>query len=153
MIRLDDIADAVAADLNTAATVTVDPPHANEFGLEFTAVRRWRPRFSVEELGEIKVSVVAASKRMVPQDRGTHKLVEVDIDIGIHQRVSDKENDTLDPLVRLTEDISEYFEGRNLTGTQVHFRDAEIKTACEPDFLEEKNVFFSVATLTFLGAE
>jgi len=132
-----DIADAVVFELNQSGLVPT-----------FTAERRLLPKYTNEALGTLKVTVVPKSAEMSRLNR-SQVGVEVEIDVGVQQRLSDIDTDGPE-LIALVEDIVDYMATRPLSqapGVQwVRSRNDPVYAL---DHLAENRLFTSVITLTY----
>ncbi len=141
--RLSEVADAVTKDLNTAAL-------ASQFSLPFVAVRRYLPRFEVEELTEMKVSVVSAEKELSQAARTKYLQSDSKIDIGVHVRVNGTDPELVDPYANLLEEFAEYFHGIALTGVSDTLTGIDIRTPWSPQDMA-KGMYVGIVRLNFLA--
>ena len=132
-----DIADAVVFELNQSGLTPA-----------FTAERKLLPKHTNEALGTLKVTVVPKSAEMSRLNR-SQVGVEVEIDVGVQQRLSDIDTDGPE-LIALVEDIVDYMATRPLSqapGVQwVRSRNDPVYAL---DHLAENRLFTSVITLTY----
>lgn len=133
------IADAVVADLN-----------AHPFSQPFTAVRTYLPRYKLELLADIQVSVVPkddvgqrASRAQWQQD---YKL-----DLAIQQRLASNEREQLDQLILLGQELADYFKDHNPVGNQTVLIECGYAPLFDPDHLEQFKTLTTVLNLTFRG--
>ena len=137
MATINDIADAVVAELN-----------ASSFGQPFSAERHYQPRFELSEMSELHVSVVPRGLASKALDRGRDSF-EYQIDVAVQQK-TDMSDGSLDALMTLVEEIADHFRTQPLAGYP-HARCTEVKN--EPvyslEHLDELRQFTSVITLTF----
>jgi len=141
MSTIIDIAEAVAAELNTAGLGT--------FSQDFTAQRKVIPAFKLEELEGLKVSIVPKAIEITAATRigGQHDL---SVDIGIQKRVGRDVDADVQALIVLVDEIAEYLRKRSLAGapwaTWVRCANDPIYV---PEHLTEQRTFTSVLTLTY----
>lgn len=99
-----NIADSVVGELNSGS-----------FSQTFTARRVAIPRTDLEELSELKVSVIPRSVVMTTQSRAITKYV-VSIDVGIQKKMTDPETEVA-LLGELVDEIAEFLHRRKLAGS------------------------------------
>ena len=133
-----DLADAVAAELNAAEEGT--------FGLDFVAARMVLPRFKLEDLSTLHVTVVPASAGAEMQTRA-QMLYEVEINIGVQKLLGKDVDSEIEDLLDLVEAIGDYLRGRTLDDVSWMRQDNDPTYA--PDHLANQNVFTSVLTITY----
>jgi len=140
-----DIADAVVTALNAAS-----------LSQSFTAERAYVPIHELQDLADLKVSVVAASLSGTMLDRALLYLFDYVIDIGIQKTIglggmTDAEiNTAADPLTILVQEILDLFRGTPLTAyPQARCVAVENRPIYVPLHIDEKRVFTSVVSLTF----
>jgi hypothetical protein len=137
MAILIDIADSVVAQLNGA---TLSQP--------VVAARYYQPRFGVEEMDALHVSVVPRSITNKTLDR-THDLFDYKIDMAIQKRC-DGSLTSIDVLMDLVEEICDLFRSQRLLSFP-GARCVEVQNdpVYAPEHLEELRQFTSLITLTF----
>jgi len=133
-----DVADAVAAALNAAEEGT--------FGVDFIAARMVLPRFKLEDLSTLHVTVVPASAGVEMQTRST-VLYEIEINIGVQKLLGKDVDDEIEDLLDLVEAIGDYLRGRTLDDVSWMRQDND--PAYATDHLANQNVFTSVLTITY----
>ncbi|NBC11285.1 MAG: hypothetical protein GVY24_06040 [Planctomycetes bacterium] len=145
-----DIADAVTAELNSAPGGT--------FSQAFTAQRRVLPVYELEQLAELRVTVVPKAVAITGSTRAASQY-EFTIDIGVQRKLltgagdADTEVDTLGSLV---DQIAAYLRQRPLTGAPwVSWVSMTNDPVYAPEHLHEQRVFTSVLSVTYraLGQE
>lgn len=136
MALLTDIADAVAAKINTADLIP---------GL--VAERILLPVFELKDMKTLKISVVPKARKIIQATRNLN-TDEVQIDIGVQKKIS--EDSELDGLLKLVEDIAALFKAERLEGYK---KAICVKVENEPVYdhihLRQLRQFTSVITLTF----
>jgi len=142
-----DIADAVVTALNAAS-----------LSQSFTAERAYVPIHELQDLADLKVSVVARSLSLVWLSRRDDDFSYI-IDIGIQKSIGigGMSNAEIivasDPFMLLAEEILDLFRGKPLgNDDQLQCMAAENVPIYAPLHLDEKRVFTSVVSLTFKKA-
>ncbi len=130
------IADAVAASLN-----------AGTFSQPFSAQRLFQPAFTLEELADLKVSVVPRSTAISVSSRDAGQFDHA-IDVGVQKKVAD--DSEIDGLLDLVEEIADHLRLKRLP----EFPEAAwLGIAHEPvvssEALNEHRAFTSVLTVTY----
>jgi len=135
-----DIADAVVFELNQSGLTPA-----------FTAERMMLPKHTNEALSELKVTVVPKAAEMSRLNR-SQVGVEVEIDVGVQQRLSDIDAEGTE-LIELVENLIDYMATRSLSqvsGVQwMRTRNAPVYAL---DHLTKNCLFTSVITLTYMLA-
>jgi hypothetical protein len=133
------LADAVAAHVT-----------AGSFGQPVTAVRMYQPAFTLEDLKDLRVSVVPRTVQMTPVTRDS-LAVEYVIDVGVQKKLpGDGADVAIDELLALAEAIADHLRFQRLEG----FPDAAwVGISHEPvvssESLEQHRVFTSVLSVTY----
>jgi len=147
MSVLVQIADAVAASINTAAADGVFPE-------PLEAVRAHRPSFDLEELAELRVSVVPRSTVITALAR-LQSQYECTVDVGIQQRVpagdgGDGRDARVDALLELAEAVGDHLRHKRLP----EFPDAAWSSIAHdpvlaPEHLDERSTLTTVLSVTY----
>ena len=130
-----DLADLLVAALN-----------AETFSESFTAERRAIPRFNLEELKDLTVTVVPRTLETTMLTR-KHDMHQIALDIAVQKKVESDDNDELDSLLNLVQEIADAVNRTDLGGAK--WIKTENDPIYAPDHLHEKRVFTSVLTLTY----
>jgi hypothetical protein len=131
------ISDAITAELN-----------GNSFSQPFTAQRLYLPIYDLKTMSDLKVSVVPKGLNTSSLDR-TRDNFDYQIDVGI-QKKTKNEIATIDALILLVEQISDYFRANPLASYPgARFISVENSQIYAPDHLETMMQFTSVVTLTY----
>lgn len=131
------IADAVAAELSAAT-----------FSQPLAAERSYLPRFDVDEMTDLKVSVVPRGLASQTLDRNRDRF-DYKIDVAIQKKVEPVPQ-ALDPLMALVEEIADFFrQGALAAFPQARCTDVANVPVYAAEHLEELRQFTSVLTLTF----
>ena len=133
-----EIPQAVTAELN-AATLS----------MPFTAVRAYAPEASLEDMADLRVTVVPRGVTKTPLNRSA-LAYEVQVDIGVQKKLAGQGNAEIDALLSLVEEIAEFFEQRHLTAIpDAVWVKTEHKPLYAAEHMDELRQFTSVVTLTF----
>jgi hypothetical protein len=133
------LADAVAAHIN-----------ASTFSQPLTAARMFQPAFTLEDLKDLRVSVVPRTVQMSPVTRDS-LAVEYVVDVGVQKKLpADNADAAIDELLVLVEAIADHLRFQRLEG----FPDsAWVGISNEPvvssEALEQHRVFTSVLSVTY----
>ncbi len=139
MSTIAALADAVAAHIN-----------AGTFSQSLTAARMFQPAFTLEDLKDLRVSVVPRTVQMSPVTRDS-LAVEYVVDVGVQKKLpADNADAAIDELLVLVEAIADHLRFQRLEG----FPDsAWVGISNEPvvssEALEQHRVFTSVLSVTY----
>lgn len=130
------IADAVVAHLN-----------AGTFSQPVSAQRVYQPAFTLEELKELRVSVVPRSTGITTASRDSSTF-ECAVDVGIQKKIG--EENEIDGLLDLVEELADHLRLKRLPGAPDA---AWVGIAHEPvvstEALNEHRAFTSVLAVTY----
>lgn len=130
------IADAVAAHLN-----------AGTFSQPISAQRVYQPAFTLEELKDLRVSVVPRSTGITTATRDSSTF-ECAVDVGVQKKIG--EESELDGLLDLMEEVADHLRLKRLPDAPDA---AWLAIAHEPvvsaEALTEHRAFTSVLTVTY----
>lgn len=136
-----DIADAVVAELSAAPDGT--------FSETFSAVRRVLPEFDLEDLAELKVSVVPKSVEITGSTRAASQY-EIAVDVGVQKKLGKDLDAEVTALGTLVDEMADYLRQRTLEqapfAVWVGIRNEPVYV---PEHLAERRVFTSVLTVTY----
>jgi len=131
------IADAVTAELN-----------GNTFTQTFTAQRLYLPVFDLQSMSELKVTVVPKGITSSSLDRSRDNF-DYQIDVAVQKKVN-SQIEVIDSLMRLVEEIGDYFRSNPLSSYPgARCTNVENTPVYAQDHLQELRQFTSVLTLTF----
>lgn len=133
------LADAVVADLNAAT-----------FSQPFTAQRSYLPRWKLEELATIRVTVVPKDDVGERASRAQWQE-DYQLDVAIQQRLGANETAQMDALVLLGQELADYFKSRNPVGDLATLVAVAFAPLFDPDHLEKHKTLTTVLNLTFRG--
>jgi len=146
MSLVTDIADAVAAEINAA------PGSPATFSQTFTAVRKVVPAYELEELADLKVTVVPKAVEISGSTRSASQY-DITVDIGIQKKLppgNDASDEQVETLGTLVDQIAEYLRRRPLAGAPFASWVSIVNDPVyAPEHLLEKRVFTSVLTVTY----
>ena len=134
-----DLADAVVEDLNN-----------HLFSQNFNIARAYLPRWKLEDLAAIRVTVV-------PKDdvgeRASRSQWQEDyqLDVAIQQRLGTEEQAQMDDLILLGQELADFFKTRNPTGDLATLVAVAFAPLFDPDHLEKHKTLTTVINLTFRG--
>ena len=138
MAAITDVADAILAELNAAA-----------FSLPFTATRSYLPRYKLEDMETLHVTVVPNKDTVLPGDRGKSRH-DYELDVAVQKKLTTADNAEIDPLVTLTEEIADYFRGKRLALLpSAVWGTTAVRAIYAPEHLVELGQFTSLLTFTF----
>jgi len=136
MALLLDIADAVVDELNSGS-----------FSLVFNAVRGYVPVYDLEDLADLRVTVVPAGVDAARASRGEDQ-VDYRVDVAVQQRAETDAD--ADALVGLVEEIADHFRHLTLaTNPAAYCAAYEHDPVYAPEHMREGRVLTSVLRLTF----
>ena len=136
-----DIADAVAAELNAA------PP--DTFSQAVTAARMVLPEFDLEDLAELKVTVVPKAVEITGAARSGSQY-EIAVDVGVQKKLGQDLDTEVAALATLVEEISDYLCRRQLAQTPwAAWTAIRNEPVYAPEHLAGERVFTSVLTVTY----
>jgi len=136
-----EVADAVVSELNSSPVDTFDYP--------FVAKRLLYPEFSLEELEELKVSVVPRAMETDPSSR-LYVTHEFTVDVGIQKRLGGEIEAEVESMLKLTEEINAYLRWRPLKAKEgLSWAKGKNDPLYVPEHLVNERVFTSVITITY----
>ena len=142
MSVLVQIADAVAASINAAAADGVFPE-------PLEAVRAHRPSFDLEELGELRVSVVPRSTVITALAR-LQSQYECTVDVGIQQRVPAGDDGRVDGLLELAESVGDHLRHKRLPEfPEAAWSSIAHDPVLAPEHLDERSTLTTVVSVTY----
>ena len=130
-----DIADAVVTALN-----------GQGFSQPFTAARAYRPAFDLREMKDLHVTVVPKGVELTTAGRGLAQS-DVQIDIGVQQKLATGDDAGIDALMGLVQEIAEFVRATRQFGEAVWVK-TENTPIYSPEHLGELRQFTSVLTAT-----
>jgi hypothetical protein len=142
-----DIAEAVTAAINAQVWA---PPYDYHLGAE----RLYEPVFTLADMAELKVSVVAAAVTGTLMARSKTRDQRYEIDIAFQQKLeapadSVDTQETIGNLLALVEEIGDYlFDQGNLTGLSAIAIAINQEPLYDPERMK-RSEFLSVVTITY----
>ena len=138
MTTVLQVADSVTAQLNAA-----------EFDFDFVAERMYVPNFDLEDMKELRVTVVPRDVELFPHDRA-HNKYHCRVDVAVQKKFSKGTNEEIDPLVDLVEKITDEFRLKRLVSfPAARCVKAEHAVLYSSEHWEQLRQFTSLLTLTF----
>ncbi|MFN3189147.1 MAG: hypothetical protein ACE361_01385 [Aureliella sp.] len=133
------IADSVVAEIN-----------AGDFSKKsLSAQRLYVPNFDLEDMKELRVTVVPREVEYLPLDRVSNKY-HATIDVAIQKKFSKGDAKEIDPLVMFVEELADCFRLKRLN-SYVAARCIKVENAVlySTEHWTQFNQFTSLLTLTF----
>ena len=138
MTTVLQIADSVTAQLNVAS-----------LSKSFTAERLYVPNFELEDMKELRVSVVPRDVELGPLDREQNR-VHARIDVAVQKKFSTGNNSEIDPLVAFVEEVADLFRLKRLDSFHAaRCVKVEHSVLYSTEHWEQLRQFTSLLTLTF----
>lgn len=138
MAVVTDIADAVAAELNSGA-----------FSQPFEAKREYLPRFELPDMKTLQVTVVPKGMIVTPGTRSRNQH-DVEIDVAVQKKLAAEDSAQIDGLMDLVDEIANQFRLKRIDGFPLAIW---VKTEHDPlyaqEHMDQLGQFTSVLTLTF----
>ena len=137
------------ADIINVADAIVTALNGEAFSQPFTAARGYLPTFDLQEMNELKVTVVPKEDdgKLDTRTASTH---DYSIDIGIQKKPPTINNTDLDPLMLLVQEIADHFLfGQQAAGATLI--SPAVRVLYLQEHLQKLRQFTSVVTLTFRG--
>jgi hypothetical protein len=131
------------------AQAVTDELNGGSFPLPFTAVRGYAPEYELPDMKDLHVTVVPKGLAVASAGR-TANQYDCAVDIAVQKKVASTEPSELDPLMRLTEEIADFFRLRRLSAfPYAVWAGTEHTPIFAPEHLRELRQFTSVVTLNF----
>jgi len=128
------------------AEAVKDGLNGESFSQGFTAIRAYRPVFTLKEMRTLRVTVITPSVEQTVISR-VGSADTISVDILIQKKITSTSNTNVDTMVDLVEEISAYLRGTNFpfSGT-INFQwvSSKIDPICDFDDLMHYNVFTSL---------
>ncbi len=139
MSTIAAIADAVAAHIN-----------AGTYTRPVTAVRVYQPAFTLEDLKDLRVSVVPRTVGISAASRDS-SICECVIDVGVQQKLPpENEQAEIDALLDLAEEIADRLRLTRLPGApEAAWAGIAHEPVVSSEALEQHRVFTSVLSVTY----
>ncbi|MEO1535558.1 MAG: hypothetical protein AAFS11_08365, partial [Planctomycetota bacterium] len=113
------------------------------------AVRAYRPSYDLEQLGELRVSVVPRSVTTANLAR-QQSQVDCTVDVGLQQRVDAGDDARLDALLDLAEQIGDHLRHKRLPGyPQAAWLSIEHEPVVAAEHLDERSSLTTVLSVTY----
>jgi hypothetical protein len=139
MSTISTLADAVAEHIN-----------AGTYAQPVSAVRTYQPAFTLEELGELRVSVVPKTTTVLAASRESSTYEHV-LDVGVQKKLpAEDEQAVIDELLELTEAIGDRLRHTRLAGfPEAAWAGLAHEPVVSSESLEQHRVFTSVLSVTY----
>lgn len=139
MSTISTLADAVAEHIN-----------AGTYAQPVSAVRTYQPAFTLEELGELRVSVVPRTTTVTAASRESSTFEHV-LDVGVQKKLpAEDDQAAIDELLELTEAIGDRLRHTRLAGfPEAAWAGLAHEPVVSSESLEQHRVFTSVLSVTY----
>lgn len=139
MSTISTLADAVAEHIN-----------AGTYAQPVSAVRTYQPAFTLEELGELRVSVVPRTTTVSAASRESSTYEHV-LDVGVQKKLpAEDDQPAIDELLELTEAIGDRLRHTRLAGfPEAAWAGLAHEPVVSSESLEQHRVFTSVLSVTY----
>jgi hypothetical protein len=139
MSTISTLADAVAEHIN-----------AGTYAQPVSAVRTYQPAFTLEELGELRVSVVPKTTTVLAASRESSTYGHV-LDVGVQKKLpAEDDQAVIDELLELTEAIGDRLRHTRLAGfPEAAWAGLAHEPVVSSESLEQHRVFTSVLSVTY----
>ncbi|HMN39622.1 MAG TPA: hypothetical protein PKE29_02180 [Phycisphaerales bacterium] len=139
MSTIAAIADAVAAHIN-----------AGTFSQPVNAARMYQPAFTLEDLAELRVSVVPRTVGISAASRDS-SVFECVIDVGVQKKLpADGADGEIDALLDLVEEITDHLRLKRLPDApEAAWAGIAHEPVVSSESLEQHRVFTSVLSVTY----
>ncbi|MFZ2873459.1 MAG: hypothetical protein WAZ94_03140 [Phycisphaerales bacterium] len=139
MSTIATIADAAAAHIN-----------AGTFSQPVNAVRMYQPAFTLEDLTDLRVSVVPRTVGIAAASRDS-SVFECVVDVGIQKKLpAEGAEDAIDALLDLVEEIADHLRLKRLPDApEAAWASISHEPVVSSESLEQHRVFTSVLSVTY----
>lgn len=139
MSTISTLADAVAEHIN-----------AGTYAQPVSAVRTYQPAFTLEDLGELRVSVVPRTSTVSAASRESSTYEHV-LDVGVQKKLpAEDDQAAIDELLELTEAIGDHLRHTRLAGfPEAAWAGLAHEPVVSSESLEQHRVFTSVLSITY----
>lgn len=139
MSTISTLADAVAEHIN-----------AGTYAQLVSAVRTYQPAFTLEALGELRVSVVPRTTTVSAASRESSTYEHV-LDVGVQKKLpAEDDQAAIDELLELTEAIGDRLRHTRLAGfPEAAWAGLAHEPVVSSESIEQHRVFTSVLSVTY----
>jgi hypothetical protein len=139
MSTISTLADAVAEHIN-----------AGTYAQPVSAVRTYQPAFTLEDLGDLRVSVVPRTPTVSAASRESSTYEHV-LDVGVQKKLpAEDDQAAIDELLELTEAIGDHLRHTRLAGfPEAAWAGLAHEPVVSSESLEQHRVFTSVLSVTY----
>lgn len=135
--KIIEIAKALKVDLN-----------ATTFSQAFVAERKYAPRFKLEEMETLHVTVVPNLQEEDIESR-IHQRRDYEIDIAVQKRFNKIDEDDMDPLSLLVQEIMSHFRSTTTKIADAVWLRTRNEPIYDPEHIIRLSQFTSLITLTY----
>lgn len=129
------------------ADAVVDRINARSYEPEFTAVRAYRPKWTLEDLADLRVSVFPISATAEIEDRITQRWTYT---VGVNVAKVASTDEDRDSLAELAHDIASDLSFADLAERPAaQWTGTEMPVVADPEQLDEHGVFSSFLTIEY----
>lgn len=132
-----DIADKVVSELN-----------AGTFSQSFTAERAYLPCYALEDVKDLRITVVPKGVEIQIKDRSSTQD-DVGIDIAVQQKLTAADNAEIDPLLALVQEVADSLRFKRFTAPDAVWVGTRNEPVYAQEHLDRFRVFTSLLTFTF----
>lgn len=132
------------------ADAVVEHINAGTYAQPVSAVRTYQPAFTLEELGELRVSVVPKTTTVLAASRESSTYGHV-LDVGVQKKLpAEDDQAVIDELLELTEAIGDRLRHTRLAGfPEAAWAGLAHEPVVSSESLEQHRVFTSVLSVTY----
>ena len=130
------------------ADAVVDELNAGTFGQPFTAERNYLPCYELEDIKNLRVTVVPKTVAIQIKDRSSTQD-DVEIDIAVQQKLTTADNAEIDPLLALVQEIADYLRFKRFSPPDAIWVGTRNEPVYAQEHLDRFRVFTSLLTLTY----
>ena len=136
--------------ISTLADAVADHISAGTFSQPVSAVRTYQPAFTLEELGELRVSIVPRTTTVTAASRESSTFEHV-LDVGVQKKLpAEDDQAAIDELLELTEAIGDRLRHTRLAGfPEAAWAGLAHEPVVSSESLEQHRVFTSVLSVTY----
>jgi len=136
----------VSSAIATIAEAIKDALNGEDFSMDFTAARVYRPSYDLKDVKDLTVVVAPRANEITLLNRRDDQY-EVTVQIGVLKKLDDEDNAEIDPLMALVQEICEFLSRKAMgTGLWLSTKNDPIYLA---EHLHQYRQFTSVITATY----
>ena len=136
--------------ISTLADAVADHINAGTYAQPVSAVRTYQPAFTLEDLGELRVSVVPRTTTVSAASRESSTYEHV-LDVGVQKKLpAEDDQAAIDELLELTEAIGDRLRHTRLAAfPEAAWAGLAHEPVVSSESLEQHRVFTSVLSVTY----